>query len=146
MSFLKGSIPLTVYKASPELLANITSDRLRQFAFQPIDEIAEEKSWGFVNHDDMFDTEWVKSVPEKGQYVVFGFRIDSRKIPASILKKHIAAMMADELEAMEAQRKKFILFPFFPLVPYNSRSGLDVTASELRTVICGLPLSPPCQE
>ena len=108
MSFLKGSIPLTVYKASQELLANITSDRLRQFAFQPIDEIAEEKNWGFVNHDDMFDTEWVKSVPEKGQYVVFGFRIDSRKIPASILKKHIAAMMADELEAMEAQGKKFI--------------------------------------
>lgn len=33
-----------------------------------------------------------------------------------------------------------------PLVPYNPKSGLDVTASELRTVICGLPPSPPCQE
>lgn len=98
MSFMKSSLSLTVYTATPEFLANITPDRLKQCAFQSIDEIAEEKSYGFVNHDDMFDTDWTISVPEKGQYIAFGFRIDCRKIPSSVLKKHVAFRIENDRE------------------------------------------------
>lgn len=108
MSFLKGTIPLTVYTASADFFLKVTPERLTHFAFCPIDNVPEEKGWGFVNHDDMFDTEWKKSIPEKGKFIVFGFRIDTRKIPASVYRKHLAAMMAQEFETLEAKGKKFI--------------------------------------
>ena len=65
MTLIKSSIPLTVYRAESPLLANITGDAIRRFAFRSIDNVPEEKACGFVNCDDMFDTEWINSIPEK---------------------------------------------------------------------------------
>lgn len=45
------------------------------------------------------------SILEKGRYMSFGFRIDTRKIPSAILKKHLAEMTRDELQR---QGKTFI--------------------------------------
>ncbi|WP_302553697.1 hypothetical protein [uncultured Bilophila sp.] len=55
MSLMKSSFPLTVYRAESSTLASITSDRIRQFAFRSIDNLPDEKGYGFVNADDMFD-------------------------------------------------------------------------------------------
>ena len=74
MTLIKSSIPLTVYRAESPLLANITGDAIRRFAFRSIDNVPEEKACGFVNCDDMFDTEWINSIPEKGHYMAFGFQ------------------------------------------------------------------------
>ena len=96
MTLIKSSIPLTVYRAESPLLANITGDAIRRFAFRSIDNVPEEKACGFVNCDDMFDTEWINSIPEKGHYMAFGFRVDVRRIAPAILKKHVAAKVREE--------------------------------------------------
>ena len=80
MTLIKSSIPLTVYRAESSILAHITTEKLKQFAFRSIDDVPEEKACGFVNCDDMFDTEWINSIPEKGHYMAFGFRVDVRRI------------------------------------------------------------------
>ena len=108
MSLMSSSIPLTIYRADPSFLNALTFDKLKQFAFRPIDNLPEKKGWGFTNFDDMFDVGWTKSVPEKGQYFTFGFRIDSRTVPPSIIKKHYAEMEAEELERIKAGGKKFL--------------------------------------
>ena len=108
MSLMKQSISLTIYRTESSLLASITSDKLKQFAFRSIDNVPEEKAWGFVNIDDMFDTEWISSSPEKGPYMAFGFRIDVRRIAPSILKKHVAAKVREEIEHLQTQGKKFL--------------------------------------
>lgn len=43
MTLIKSSIPLTVYHAESPLLANITGDAIRRFAFRSIDNVPEEK-------------------------------------------------------------------------------------------------------
>lgn len=106
MSLMKSSFPLTVYRAKSSTLASITSDRIRQFAFRSIDNLPDEKGYGFVNADDMFDLDWHTS--EKGHYVTFGFRVDVRKIPSIILKKHLNEMLKEERERLAAQGRKFI--------------------------------------
>ena len=58
MSLMKSSFPLTVYRAESSTLASTTSDRIRQFAFRSIDNLPDEKGYGFVNADDMFDLDW----------------------------------------------------------------------------------------
>ena len=106
MTLIKSSIPLTVYHAESPLLANITGDAIRRFAFRSIDNVSEEKACGFVNCDDMFDTEWINSIPEKGHYMAFGFRVDVRRIAPAILKKHVAAKVREEIENLQTQGKK----------------------------------------
>ena len=90
---MKSSIPLTTYRLEPSTLANVTGDAIRRFAFRSIDNAPNEKGYGFVPEDDMF-ADLETSVLEKGQYMSFGFRIDTRKI----LKKHLAEMTRDELQ------------------------------------------------
>lgn len=108
MSLMKSSIPLTLYRLEPSTLANVTGDAIRRFAFRSIDNVPEEKACGFVNCDDMFDTEWTSSVPEKGPYMAFGFRVDVRRIAPSILKKHVAEKVREEIERLQTQGKKFL--------------------------------------
>ena len=106
MSLMKSSFPLTVYRAESSTLAFITSDRIKQFAFRSIDNTSDEKGYGFVNADDIFDFDWHTS--EKGHYITFGFRVDVRKIPSIILKKHLNEMLKEERERLAVQGKKFI--------------------------------------
>ncbi len=108
MTLIKSSIPLTVYRAESSILAHITTEKLKQFAFKSIDTVPEEKAWGFVNCDDMFDTKWNVSVPEKGPYMAFGFRVDVRRIAPAILKKHVAEKVREEIERLQTQGKKFL--------------------------------------
>ena len=108
MSLMKSSFPLTVYRAKSSTLASITSDRIRQFAFRSIDNLPDEKGYGFVNADDMFDLDWHTS--EKGHYVTFGFRVDVRKIPSIILKKHLNEMLKEERERLAAQGRNSVSF------------------------------------
>lgn len=48
MSFMKTSIPLTVYRVESSTLANVTGDRIRQYAFRSIDQTPDELGSGFV--------------------------------------------------------------------------------------------------
>lgn len=97
MSLMKTSIPLTVYRVEPSTLANVTGDRIRQYAFRSIDQTPDELGSGFVPDTDMF-ADLNISIPEKGNYMNFGFRIDTRKVPSTIFKKHLAEMTQEELQ------------------------------------------------
>ena len=83
-------------------------DKLRQYAFQDIDELPEMQAHGWVCFEDMLDSTWRTAPPQKGAYLIFSLRLDTRRIPAGVIKKHLALALRDEKERMEAQGKKFI--------------------------------------
>ena len=83
-------------------------DKLRQFAFRDIDDLPEMQAYGWVCFEDMLDREWRTAPPQKGAYLVFSLRLDTRRIPAGVIKKHVALALREEKERMESQGKKFI--------------------------------------
>ena len=90
-----------------ELLTQIP-DKLCQFAFRDIDDLPEMQAYGWVCFEDMLDTEWRTAPPQKGNYVTFSLRLDTRRIPPAIIKKQLSLALKAEKEKMEAQGKKFI--------------------------------------
>lgn len=92
--FMSSSVALTVYKLQD--VSAVTTEKLQQFAFRSIDDIPEPKGWGWVNIDDMFDAEWRVSGPEKGDFICFGFRVDTRRVSGGVLRKHLAEAMREE--------------------------------------------------
>lgn len=102
--FANGSTALTVFAVdAPE---KITVDKLKQYAFTPIDQLPEARGSGGTSFDDMFDTRWERSVPEKGGYLAFALRVDTRKVPAAVLKKHLAEALWDEEDKARSEGRK----------------------------------------
>lgn len=111
MSFLKSSTSFTRFRIVDELPAELWAtvpDKLRQYAFQDIDEIPEERSFGWVNFDDMLDASWRISSPEKAEYLTFSLRLDTRRIPPAVLKKHTRIALQEEERRIKEQGKKFV--------------------------------------
>ncbi len=90
-----------------ELWTNIT-EKLQLNAFQDIDNVLEESSHGWACYDDFLDTEWRTAPPQKGEYIVFSLRIDTRRVPPAVIKKHLALALIDEKQKMAEQNKNFI--------------------------------------
>ena len=63
---------------------------------------------GWVCFEDMLDSEWAVAPPQKGAYIVFSLRLDMRRIPAGVVKKHLALALRQEKERMREQNKTFI--------------------------------------
>ena len=111
MSFLRPNISFTRFKlteAAPAELWTSIPARLKQFAFVDIDHIPEERSFGWVNFDDMLDVEWTTSVPEKGHYLAFSLRLDTRRISPAVLRKHIALALRKEESRNKEEGKSFV--------------------------------------
>ncbi len=111
MSILAASTSLTRYRIVqdiPRQLWGEVNDRLRSHAFRDIDETAEERSFGWVCFDNMLDEQWRTAPPEKGHYLTFSLRLDTRRIAAAVLKKHVQMAMEHQLELMKAQGKRFL--------------------------------------
>ncbi|SHN50902.1 recombination-associated protein RdgC [Desulfovibrio litoralis] len=94
-------------EVSNEKLSQIP-ELLIQHSFKDIDEIAVERSFGWVNFDDMLDTSWQESPPEKAHYFCFSLRIDTRRIPAGVMKKHLMLALKEEEQRNKEQGRKFI--------------------------------------
>ena len=111
MSFQKASSSFTRFRIiddiPSELWASIP-EKLRQFAFLDIDDIAEERSFGWTNFDDMLDTEWKLSPPEKADFLTFSLRLDTRRIPPAVLRKHVRLALRDEEARIKELGKKFV--------------------------------------
>lgn len=109
MAFLKSSSSFTRFRiteAVPASLWGEIADRLRQHAFRDIDETSEERSLGWVSFEDMLDTAWREAPPQKGAYIAFSLRLDTRRVPPAVLKKHTAiALKAEEARNREQGRK-----------------------------------------
>lgn len=93
-------IPNTLWEQIPE--------KLKQYAFRDIDDIPEERAVGWVSFEDMLDTSWNAAPPEKGKYLAFGFRLDTRRIPAAVLKKNYTLALREEQKRLQEEGKKFI--------------------------------------
>lgn len=100
--FLSGSTALSLYKIDDA--AAVTTDKIKQYAFRSIDNIdSEAKAWGWTSIEDMLDTAWERSVPEKGEFLCFALRIDTRKVPGPVLQKHLALAIREEQECRRAE-------------------------------------------
>lgn len=107
MGLMAKNCALTVFKV--ENPAAVTAEKLKQFAFAPIDKLpGEENSRGWVNFDDMLDLAWDVSVPEKGNFLTFAFRTDTRRVPAPVLKVEYEKALQEEMEKAQAEGKKFV--------------------------------------
>ncbi|MDR2694948.1 MAG: hypothetical protein LBC79_01025, partial [Deltaproteobacteria bacterium] len=82
---------------------------LKRYAFQDIDALpGEVRAFGWTSFDDMLDIEWAAAPPEKGAYLVFALRLETRRIPPAVLKKHWALALREEKQRMAGQGKQFI--------------------------------------
>ena len=111
-SFLSGSNSLTRFRINEDGIPQAFWDSLRgkllQFVFRSIDDVPEKQAFGWTNFDDMLDTTWQNSPPEKAEYIALGFRIDSRRIPGAVLKKTFRLALEEEKRRMSEQGKNFI--------------------------------------
>ena len=112
MGFSGASCTFTRYRLleqpSAELWAQVPAI-LRRYAFQDIDALpGEPRSFGWTSFEDMLDTEWAAAPPEKGAYLTFALRLETRRIPPAVLKKHHALALREEKRHMAEQGKQFI--------------------------------------
>ena len=111
MSILAASLGLTRYRIIEEVpneLLQQVPEKLKQFCFVDIDATADERSFGWSNIDDMLDMNWTQSPPEKAAYFAFKLRLDTRRIPPSVLKKHLTIAINKELEYNKEQGRNFV--------------------------------------
>lgn len=102
---MAGFTALTIYKI--ENCDAVTEAKLKQYAFRPVP-VGEPKAWGWVNIDDLTDTDWSRSVPEKGEFMGFALRVDTRKVAAPVLKLHLEEAFRQEEAKNATEGKAFI--------------------------------------
>ncbi|GFM36208.1 recombination-associated protein RdgC [Desulfovibrio psychrotolerans] len=111
MGFMNASASFTRFQITEpvpsELWAQIP-DKLKQFAFQEIEETAEERGWGWVCYDDMLDSFWRTAPPEKGEFITFSLRLDTRRVSAAVMKKYLTLAIREEEKRIKEQGKKYI--------------------------------------
>ncbi len=111
MGFLNAGCSFTRFRIVDPVPAELWGQipqKLKQFAFRDIDEIPEERSFGWTSFEDMLDTKWLTAPPEKGAYLAFSLRLDTRRVPAGVLKKHLSLALRSEKERIKEQGKTFI--------------------------------------
>ena len=111
MAFLKSSSSFTrfcITEPVPQALWSEIADRLKQYAFRDIDETSDERSLGWVSFEDMLDTEWRDAPPHKGAYLAFSLRLDTRRVPPAVLRKHTGLALKAEEARNREQGKKYI--------------------------------------
>ncbi len=111
MGLLNSSTTITRFRIIDPVEKDFWLDfpvKLKQYAFKDIDDLPEERSFGWTNFDDMLDVDWHTSPPEKGSYLAFSLRLETRRIPAAVLKKHTMIALKDEERKNADLGKKFI--------------------------------------
>ena len=66
----------------------------------------EERGWGWTSFEDMLDMQWRSAPPEKGAYLAFALRLDTRRIPPAVLKKYVTIALREEERPHQGQGKK----------------------------------------
>ena len=102
MSLLKGSISLTRYRVQdqpPELTDEFISSHLQQNAILEIDSSSEEESVGWVEVLNPLVFEFLPPSYKFGDVLVFGLRVDTRRVPAKTVNRYLALAEAQAVEA-----------------------------------------------
>ena len=112
MGFINASCGFTRYRIIDQVPADLwpqIPSILRRYSFKDIDsQPGEERSLGWTSFDDMLDTDWQGAPPEKGDYLAFALRLETRRIPPAVLKKHFALALREEKRRMAEQGKQFV--------------------------------------
>ena len=111
MSFLNTTTSFTRFRITDPVPSSLWAempDKLRQFACKDIDELPEERSFGWVAFDDLLDTNFTSSPIENAEYLCFALRLDTRRVPAAVIKKHLALALKKEEQQNQEQGKKFV--------------------------------------
>lgn len=111
MGFANSSCSFSRFRivdAVDDALINAIPDRLRRFAFTDIEDMPEMQAAGWVSYEDMLDTAWEIAPPHKGEYAVFSLRLDTRRIPAGVIKKHVALAIKEEKARLAENNQKFV--------------------------------------
>jgi len=112
MSFLKPSTSFARFRVADDIPGTFwgeVTDKLREFAFKDIDELPEERSWGWACFEDMLDLVWDQFPPQKGgDYLTFSLRLETRRIPPAVLKKHLGLALKREELQIKQQGKSFV--------------------------------------
>ena len=110
MSFLRQSTSFTRFLILEELPQSFWNDfpsLLKQYAFVDIDDTTQERSVGWVSFEDILDTTFTKPYT-MGEYVIFAWRIDTRRLSPAIFKKYYTLRLREELASLEKQGKRFL--------------------------------------
>ena len=111
MGFANASSSFTRFRILDpvtDALIREVPDRLRKHAIVDIDDLPEMHAQGWVSFEDFLDTEWNEAPAQKGNYFVFSLRVDNRRIPAGVIRKHVAIALRQEKEELRARGKTFI--------------------------------------
>ncbi|WP_045212857.1 recombination-associated protein RdgC [Desulfonatronovibrio magnus] len=111
MGILSSSASITRYRIVqdiPDDFLTEVPERLIKHKFRDIDHTADERSFGWTSFDDMLDMNWNSSTPHKGHYLAFALRLDTRRIPPAVLKKHLRLALDQARQELEAKGQKFI--------------------------------------
>lgn len=111
MSFLKTSTSFTRFRITdpvPSSLWTEVADRLRSNSFTDIDELPEERSVGWTAFEDILDVTFTANPIEKGVYLAFCLRLDTRRVPPAVIKKHLALALRKEEAQNREMGKKFV--------------------------------------
>lgn len=111
MGFMNASASFTRFQITEPVPSDLWAqipDKLKQFAFQEIEDTAEERGWGWVCYDDMLDSFWRTAPPEKGEFITFSLRLDTRRVSAAVMKKYLTLAIREEDKRIKEQGKKYI--------------------------------------
>lgn len=111
MSILGASTALSRYRVVEpvtDTLLQSVPQRLKDFAFRSIDDTADERSFGWTNIENMLDTRFEESSPEKGAAFFFTLRLETRRVQPAVVRKHLMMALAAEQAAAQAEGKRSI--------------------------------------
>lgn len=89
----RGSLTFRTYRvagksATPS--AESVAEKLAAFRFTGLGAADEGTASGWIAPEHLFDGEFNKDTMQRGHYMCFALRIDSRKVPGSLLAAHVA--------------------------------------------------------
>lgn len=111
MGILSSSLSLSRYRIVndiPHVFWSEIPERLKNHQFRDIDQSAEERSFGWTSFDDMLDTDWSSATPHKAHYMAFALRLDTRRIPPAVMKKHFRLALDQAGKELQEKGQKFI--------------------------------------
>jgi len=111
VGILSSSGSFTRYAVLEELTGQLTAElpeRLARHSFRDIDNTTDERSFGWVCLDDWLDSFWRAAPPEKAHYLAFSLRLDTRRVPPAVFKKHFLLAVKAEKESLKEAGRTFI--------------------------------------
>ncbi|WP_171266767.1 recombination-associated protein RdgC [Oceanidesulfovibrio marinus] len=109
MPIVSASVSLTRYRIVEDVPNSIWPEivtLLKRFSFKEIEQTSDERSYGWVSLENFLDAGFRTAPPEKGEYLAFALRLDTRRVSPAVIKKHtLLAMEEAEKQAKEEGRK-----------------------------------------